>query len=98
MSCCSTSTLQYNTDEVRFLTRYLCNVSQIVSLGATGSCSEFVTALSVCLQEYLVRVRTQARHRSLIAAYHLKALLLNPAVAIRTANLNLFITCVMANR
>lgn len=30
-----------------------------MNLGATGPCPEFVQALSVCLQEYLVRVRNQ---------------------------------------
>lgn len=38
-----------------------CGRVQIVQLGAAKPCSEFETALSVCLQEYLVRVRTQAR-------------------------------------
>jgi hypothetical protein len=32
---------------------------EIVNLGAVKPCSEFVQALSVCLQEYLVRVRIQ---------------------------------------
>jgi len=32
---------------------------EIVNLGAVKPCSEFVLALSVCLQEYLVRVRIQ---------------------------------------
>jgi len=32
---------------------------EIVNLGAVKPCSEFIQALSVCLQEYLVRVRVQ---------------------------------------
>ena len=32
---------------------------EIITLGATGPCPEFTQALSVCLQEYLVRVRIQ---------------------------------------
>lgn len=69
-SCGSTSTTLIQHCFGKILDKVSFDVSQIVSLGATGSCSEFVTALSVCLQEYLVRVRTQARHRSLIPAFY----------------------------